>query len=94
MKTKTKSKTKSKSKKKIVNKSLYSPNKNPSKSVKNTGFKDKAKAIETLKLIKKLDKIKQKQIVLTMYYRAEYHPHKTKEMIEAQKIFKKFLDTN
>jgi len=31
------------------------------------------------------------QIILTMYYRAEYHPHKTKDMKEAQKIFKKWL---
>ena len=34
------------------------------------------------------------QIVLTMYYRAEYHPHKTKDMIEAQKVFKKWLENN
>jgi hypothetical protein len=26
-----------------------------------------------------------------MYYRAEYHPHKTKDMDEAQKVFKKWL---
>ena len=75
-------------------KSLFSPNKKPSKSVKNTGFKDKEKAIETLKIIKKLDKIRQMQIVLTMYYRAEYHPHKTKDMKEAQKVFKVWLINN
>ena len=34
------------------------------------------------------------QIILTMYYRAEFHPHKTKDMIEAQKIFKKWLIDN
>jgi hypothetical protein len=73
---------------------LYNPNKNPKKSIKNTGFKDKAKALETLKIIKKLDKTYQKQIVLTMYYRAEYHPHKTESMKEAQKIFKQWLDKN
>ena len=53
-----------------MNKSLYSKNKNPSKSVKNTGFKDEEKALNTLDIIKNLDKIKQMQIVLTMYYRA------------------------
>jgi hypothetical protein len=74
--------------------SLFSPNKKPSKSIKNTGFKDKEKAIKTLKIIKKLDKIRQMQIVLTMYYRAEYHPHKTKDMKEAQKIFKGWLISN
>ena len=26
-----------------------------------------------------------------MYYRAEHHPHKTKDMEKAQKIFKKWL---
>jgi hypothetical protein len=70
---------------------LYNANRNPSKSTKNTGFKDKNKALETLKIIKKLDKTKQMLIVLTMYYRAEHHPHKTKDMIEAQRIFKKWL---
>lgn len=77
-----------------MNKTLYNQNRNPKKSVKNTGFKDKNKALETLKIIKKLDKIKQMQIVLTMYYRAEHHPHKTKDMISAQKIFKKWLINN
>jgi len=42
----------------------------------------------------KLDKIKAMQIILTMYYRAEHHPHKTKDMIEAQKVFKKWLIDN
>jgi hypothetical protein len=31
------------------------------------------------------------QIVLTMYYRAEHHPHKTPDMKKAQKIFKGWL---
>ena len=75
-----------------MNKTLYNPNKNPKKSIKNTGFKNEEKALNTLKIIKKLDKIKQMQIVLTMYYRAEYHPHKTKSMKEAQKIFKQWIE--
>jgi hypothetical protein len=29
-----------------------------------------------------------------MYYRAEHHPHKTKEMEQAQKVFKKWLIDN
>jgi hypothetical protein len=73
---------------------LYNPNKSPQKSIKNTGFKDKQKALDTLKIIKKLNKNHQMQIVLTMYYRAEYHPYKTKNMIEAQQIFKKWLINN
>ena len=70
---------------------LYNSNKNPKKSIKNTGFKDKKKALETIKIVKKLDKIRQMQIILTMYFRAEHHPHKTKDMSEAQKVFKKWL---
>lgn len=73
---------------------LYNPSKNSKKSTKNTGFKDEEKALETLKIIKKLDKVKQMQIVLTMYYRAEHHPHKTNNMKKAQKIFKKWLINN
>ena len=73
---------------------LYNSNKNPKKSIKNTGFKDKEKALETIKIVKKIDKIKQMQIILTMYYRAEHHPHKTKDMAEAQKVFKKWLIVN
>jgi hypothetical protein len=68
---------------------LFNANKNPKKSIKNTGFKNKEKALNTIKIIKKIDKIKQMQIILTMYYRAEHHPHKTKDMEQAQKIFKK-----
>ena len=71
---------------------LYKPNKNPKKSVKNTGFKNKEKALDTIRIVKDLDKNHQMQIILTMYYRAEYHPNKTKDMIEAQKVFKKWLE--
>jgi hypothetical protein len=73
---------------------LFNANKNPKKSIKNTGFKNKEKALNTIKIIKKIDKIKQMQIILTMYYRAEHHPHKTKDMEQAQKIFKKWLIDN
>jgi len=36
----------------------------------------------------------QKQVVNTMYNRAKYHPHITKEMVEAMKVFKEWLDKN
>ncbi len=77
-----------------MNPTLYNSSKNPKKSTKGTGFKDEEKALETIKIIKKLDKVKQMQIVLTMYYRAEHHPHKTKDMKKAQGIFKKWLINN
>lgn len=63
----------------------------PETSTKGTGFKDKEKAKETLKIIKKEPKTKQTQIVITMYYRAKYHPNRTKNMEEAMKVFKKWL---
>jgi len=81
------------SKKQSIN-TLYNKNKNPKKSIKNTGFANKEKAIETIRIVKKLNKIKQMQIILTMYYRAEHHPYKNKNMEEAQKVFKKWLIKN
>jgi hypothetical protein len=78
---------------KQINKSLYE-DKHPNKSTKGTGFKNKQKALETLKIIKNRDIVYQKQVVNTMFNRAKYHPHQTKEMIEAMKIFKKWLDEN
>ena len=35
---------------------LYKANKNPKKSVKNTGFKNKEKALETIRIVKDLEK--------------------------------------
>jgi len=76
---------------KKVNKSLYE-DKHPKTSTKGTGFKNKQKAIETLKIIKVRDMIYQKQVVNTMYNRAKYHPHQTDSMKEAMKVFKEWLD--
>lgn len=78
---------------KKVNKSLYE-DKHPTTSTKGTGFKNKEKAIDTLKIIKDRNIVYQKQVVNTMYNRAKYHPHQTKEMKEAMVVFKKWLDKN
>jgi hypothetical protein len=75
----------------MKNKSLYEYE-HHKKSTKGTSFKNKEKALETIKIVKELEKNHQMQIILTMYYRAEYHPHKTKDMGEAQKVFKKWLE--
>ena len=75
---------------KIVNKSLYNDD-HPNTSTKGTGFKDKQKALDTLKIIKNRDLTYQKQVVNTMYNRAKYHPHQTDGMKEAMKIFNKWL---
>lgn len=73
------------------NKSLYKDD-HPKTSTKGTGFKDKKKALETLKIIKECDMIYQKQVVNTMYNRAKYHPNQTKSMKDAMKVFKKWID--
>jgi|GEM_PF-2707735 len=69
---------------------LYS-NKNPKMTLKGTGFKNAKKAKETLKLIKDRPPVYQFQVVNTMYHRAMYHPHQTKEMRDAMKIYKTWL---
>jgi len=70
---------------------LYS-DEHPEKSLKNTGFKNKTKALETIKLIKKRSQHYQFTVINTMYYRAKNHPNKTIQMEEAIKIFKEWLD--
>lgn len=70
---------------------LYS-DEHPEKSLKNTGFKNKTMAKQTLSLIKKRSLHYQFTVVNTMYYRAKNHPNKTKQMDEAMKIFKEWLD--
>jgi hypothetical protein len=69
-----------------VNYSLYNDD-HPETSTKGTGFKDKQKALDTLKIIKNRDLNYQKLIVITMYNRAKYHPHQTKDMREAMKVY-------
>jgi hypothetical protein len=76
---------------KKINTSLYE-DKHPKTSTKGTGFKDKQKALDTLKIIKDRDLIYQKQVVTTMYNRAKYHPHQTKTMKDAMIVFNEWLD--
>ena len=75
------------------NLSLYE-DKHPEKSKKGMGFKNKEKAIETLKMLKGLDMTYQKQVVLTMYNRAKYHPYRTEDMLEAMKVYKVWMNKN
>ena len=75
---------------KKVNYSLYNDD-HPKTSTKGTGFKDKQKALDTLKIIKNRDLTYKKLIVVTMYNRAKYHPHQTKEMRDAMKVFRNWL---
>ena len=76
---------------KKINISLYNDD-HPKTSTKGTGFKDKQKAIDTLKIIKNRELNYQKLVVITMYNRAKYHPHQTADMREAMKVYKKWLE--
>lgn len=64
----------------------------PETTIHGLGFKDKSKAESTFKKIKHLSKMEQYRIIQTMYQRAKYHPHQTKEMRDAMKLYKKWLD--
>lgn len=77
----------------MSNNDLYTDN-NPKTTIKGLGFKDEEKAKETLKIIKSKDLIYQKRAVITMYYRAKHHPHRTKNMEKAMKIFEKWMKKN
>jgi hypothetical protein len=63
----------------------------PSKSLKNTGFKDLETAIKTIQLVSKRSLRYQFDVINTMYNRAKYHPNKTKNMEDAMEIFKNWL---
>ena len=65
----------------------YNNARNPTTKTLGTGYGSKEKAIKTLQIIKKLDKVKQKQIVITMFNRAKFHKYRTRDMESAMKIF-------
>ena len=71
---------------------LYS-DRNPETTIKGFGYKNKDKAIFTLKKLKKIKASKKYsfQVVNTMYNRAKYHKYRTKDMEKAMKVFNKFL---
>lgn len=66
-------------------------NYHPNKSLKGTGFKNKEKAKNTIKLIKYRSLKYQFDVINTMYNRAKFHPNQTKEMRDAMNIFKNWL---
>ena len=71
---------------KPLNLSLFSDY-NPKTTTYGLGFKDKAKALYTVKAIKNRDLKYQVNVVATMLGRAKKHPHKTKNMKDAIKVF-------
>ena len=71
--------------------SLYSNSYRKKRSRTKIGYGNAKRALETLKNIKKYDKLYQTQVVNTMYNRAKFHANQTSDMREAMKIFKKWL---
>ena len=72
---------------------LYT-NAHPKTTLQGVGFKDADTAIRTIQKVEECKKPDHHKylIIHTMYYRAKYHPNQTKDMKEAMKIFKDWLD--
>ncbi len=73
-----------------INLSLFSDY-NPKTTTQNLGFKNKKKAIYTIKAIKSRELRYQVNVIATMMGRAKKHPYKTKEMDEAVKVFNSWM---
>ena len=71
---------------KPLNLSLFSDY-NPKTTTHGLGFKDKEKALYTVKAIKTRDLKYQVNVIATMLGRAKKHPFKTKNMKDAIKVF-------
>lgn len=75
-----------------MNKHLYN-NLNPNTTIKGFGYRNKEKALNTIKILNKSGRnIEYKfQVVNTMLNRAKYHKSKTKDMDEAIKVFEQWI---
>ena len=73
-----------------INLSLFSDY-NPKTTTQGLGFKDKNKAIYTIKAIKRRDLRYQVNVIATMMGRAKKHPNKTKGMEDAIKVFNSWM---
>ena len=71
---------------KPLNLSLFSDY-NPKTTTYGLGFKDKEKALYTVKAIKNRDLKYQLNVIATMLGRAKKHPYKTKNMKDAIRVF-------
>ena len=69
---------------------LFNDNpKGPSQVKAQYGTAERAR--KTIKRLKGKPKAYQRQVATTMYFRAKYHKHRTKNMEEAMKVYKKYL---
>ena len=71
---------------KPINLSLYSDY-NPKTTTQGLGFKNKEKALYTIKTVKNRSIKYQVNVIATMLGRAKNHPNKTEDMEDAIKIF-------
>lgn len=76
-----------------VNTSLYE-DANPNTTIAGTGFRDESSAKRTLALIRDRPVPYQKQVILTMYHRAKYHPYQTNGMRDAMRVYSQWLTEN
>ena len=67
---------------------------NPDTTIKGYGYKNKEKAIDTIKLVEKTKRGRSYkfQVINTMYNRAKHHKNTTKDMKEAMKVFEGWLN--
>ncbi len=67
-------------------------------AVKGTGYADKKKAEDTVKILDDLEKKDEHKhamsIATTMMNRADTHAHQTEGMRDAMKVFKEWIDKN
>jgi hypothetical protein len=70
---------------------LFNDNpKGPSKVKAQYGTAERAR--QTLKRLRGKPKAYQRQVAVTMFYRAKYHKYQTKGMKEAMKVYGHFLE--
>lgn len=69
---------------------LYT-NAHPDTTTKGTGYKNVSVAKKSILLIKDKPKSYQFLVINTLYQRAKYHKHQTKEMCGAMKVFEKWI---
>lgn len=55
------------------------------------GFKNKQAALDSIKKISNKSMDYQIKVIITLYYRAKYHPHQTLNMKKAMEVFTKWL---
>jgi hypothetical protein len=69
---------------------LFNDNpKGPSKVKAQYGTAERAR--QTLKRLRGKPKAYQRQVAITMFYRAKHHKYRTKNMEEAMRVYKSFL---